>query len=664
LARFRLSLHFLVLGVVAIAMPGPARAAFPKTVIVLADRITLDDLLGAQSPSLGQLLEKGAIGLMNPATGGPRTPDRALLVLGRGEHLTRLSLDTLDARLRQARVRVAHIGSVLLGKVQMRPAAGIAGATVWPPDATLPSDPARRTHAMAQALLRTLPFCDLCLVDLGDTTRIEAAPLPWAGHRHLQKRAIQRYEPLWKALLQVASRGTDIWILTPCPPVGPSGRWESLTPIVRIGKGRGLLTSGTTQTSGIVANIDFAPTLLRDFGLQVPPSMTGREMAVSPGKDRLRFLRHLDRMATLNDRALTPVMAGYGAFFVALLAACVIALSRSGIPSAWRVTLQAGLLCAGAVPLSLLLVSLCAPATVGQLALESVLLTAILAALTFLLAHKSRLSGLIWLFVGTSLAVIGDTVLHGPLVRDSVLSGFLLAGIRYYGLGNEYMGALLGAGLVAPALLMDELRLPKDGASAKIKIILGMWLALIAAAIGLPAWGANFGGAIAAAPACVLTWMALMGYHLERRSLLLAAIGLALLTGTFVMWDRMRGASSQTHIGRLLHQIQTQGGEPFREIVLGKLRMNLGFILSPAGWIPTVTSLIFLGWLILRLKSKIEQAFTIRPALQAILPAAGAGAVLALIANDSGIVPFGFIAGSWVYPLLDVMLGEGASREG
>ena len=46
---------------------------------------------------------------------------------------------------------------------------------------------------------------------------------------------------------------------------------------------------------------------------------------------------------------------------------------------------------------------------------------------------------------------MGDGLTGTTLVSQSVLSAYALAGIRFYGIGNEYMGLLLGGALLAAA---------------------------------------------------------------------------------------------------------------------------------------------------------------------------------------------------------------------
>ena len=72
----------------------------------------------------------------------------------------------------------------------------------------------------------------------------------------------------------------DVLCVSPYPPPGPAGAWDRLPPILGIGPDfhPGLLTSATTQTSGLVANIDVAPTLLDLLGHPVPATMQGRSL--------------------------------------------------------------------------------------------------------------------------------------------------------------------------------------------------------------------------------------------------------------------------------------------------------------------------------------------------------------------------------------------------
>ena len=65
----------------------------PRVLLVLCDAITLDDLRNNAFPHLAHFAETGAIGLMNGAVAGPKTPTSAILTLATGQRIPSESTD-------------------------------------------------------------------------------------------------------------------------------------------------------------------------------------------------------------------------------------------------------------------------------------------------------------------------------------------------------------------------------------------------------------------------------------------------------------------------------------------------------------------------------------------------------------------------------------------
>src|ERR1019366_9440445 len=82
--RFVVSLLVLFVSTSAWAQPSGAAPAHPRVVLILCDALTFDDLHDNRYPHLYQLAESSAIGLMNTAVSGPKTPTVAVLTLALG----------------------------------------------------------------------------------------------------------------------------------------------------------------------------------------------------------------------------------------------------------------------------------------------------------------------------------------------------------------------------------------------------------------------------------------------------------------------------------------------------------------------------------------------------------------------------------------------------
>jgi len=185
------------------------------------------------------------------------------------------------------------------------------------------------------------------------------------------------------------------------------------------------------------------------------------------------------------------------------------------------------------------------------------------------------LVGLLW----------GDVVLGGPLLERSPFSYSVTEAARFYGIGNEAAGLLIGAALAAP------LEIPA--------------LLAVALALGFPTLGANNGCFLAALVGVVL--------RLPRGRWAAAVIALLLVAG-MARWDSLRGRETQSHLGQAL--TGERGGVAV--LVQRKLAMNLHLLVSS----PWVLVLLVGG----------------RRAWRQCDWTGGSTALAALLLNDSGVV--------------------------
>jgi hypothetical protein len=103
----------------------------------------------------------------------------------------------------------------------------------------------------------------------------------------------------------------------------------------------------------------------------------------------------------------------------------------------------------------------------------------------------SRHRPLPWLFLITALVVASDVLLGCHLISRSPLSGYAVAGIRFYGLGNEYTGVLVGTSLLGALAFEPHLR--------RFRWLQAVFFLVLLLLIGSPVHGADLGGALAAA---------------------------------------------------------------------------------------------------------------------------------------------------------------------
>ncbi|MDR3707141.1 MAG: hypothetical protein P4L33_02490 [Capsulimonadaceae bacterium] len=447
----------------------------------------------------------------------------------------------------------------------------------------------------------------------------------------------------------------DLVILCGLPPVNPrTHEWNRL-PVALIGDnshywGHKTLTSDTTQTAGLVALRDIAPTALSYAGIAIPGTMSGHVIAgeLSPDSND-SLLYGMDRLAHLNQLVLLPSMWAWGGISLVALLTSLWSLSK-GITL--RPALQRYLLRVMAgTPLALMLAAIPVPANAWSYGLT-------ILGVALLLGAIPRMDALMTL---TAAAIAVDGLTGSPMVSRSALSGYWISGIRFYGIGNEYMGILLGGALVSAYAAAK--RWPEGIRSPKGAALLGLWFALVLFVLSYPAFGAKAGGAVTAMAAFAPAWFALVrGQRIDWRICAMSAVAGFALVFVWAALASLTGGRS-THIQAAAAHASHGDIGYIWHIAVRKAKMAFltatvpGVIATYIGLVP-----VWFLWRKTALKDRVREFLSTDPALAAVMRAAAAGSIAALLFNDSGFVPFVLIFAALCWTLLHEMLGRADQR--
>jgi len=442
-------------------------------------------------------------------------------------------------------------------------------------------------------------FSVMCFGDIERADRQAPLCLPQLATEHRNAAVYRLSAFLFEPAVASVDSPSLFVLMAPCP-ADSAAEGDRLAPIMMWGDGvePGLLTSGSTHTPGLVTNTDFLPTVARYFGITPPNGLVGRPMSVVPLPGRTRFQDGLDgllgrpivsvastpnpeRWAEMHDRwylqsRKQSVFGGLPTIQFLIVLASLFLAARTR-----HVSLSLCLLVSmSALPLALLVLPPLSPASVVG---SGVLLGAVL-----LLA-----AGFAWLRPGAaariaaaSLAgligvVVLDLVSGGALLRQAWMSYSVMEGARYYGIGNEYVGAVFGA-MMALSLVMLSDR------AGRWPWVAAAWL-VVCGLIGLPQLGANAGGFMGAALGCGAGAMVWRQGGLRGRDVAVLAILAAAVMGGFLAIDILRGGADQSHIARAL------GGGSVPNIAWRKAMLN-GWLLFHSPWTLGVLAASFGLW--------------------------------------------------------------------
>jgi hypothetical protein len=553
-----------------------------------------------------------------------------------GETLTRGGLrvaclgnaDTLEHRDRDiAAFAMDGQGRVALGDV---------GRDLLRRDPSLPygytTDPDRLVAAAARAASEA----DVLIVELGETSRAAAVAerLPPQRADALRLQALTYADRLLGVLLSRLGTGWAVLVITPSAPAPRRDRpFAPLTPVIStlFAGGPGLLTSPSTRRPGLVTNTDVAATVLSYFGLAVPADSVGRPMtALATGGDpRPALDRALARHDAL-EAARRQVFRAYATFATVVLWLGALTLFVGGLAPAWTRGLLRGLLLGVlAVPLAALIAGALPPVLSSTLTVAAVIgLSALLAAI----AARGRRSDAV--LAGAVTVLLAADLLTGQhLLQWSTLSYSASAAARFYGIGNEYAGIALGAALIVAAGLASR-------RATRRRLALAAGLLVVAALLGWPRFGANFGMALAAAAGlggfCLYLWRDRPSWRdLAVIASAMVAIGV-LMVGVDVL---ARGGAS--HVGLLIGAIRTEGWRALTDVIVRKLSMNW-LLMRVSQWTDVAVAAlgVFAIASIARPTAVLQAAARWRWLVPASV-ACFAGAAASFLLNDSGIVAAG-----------------------
>mgnify|MGYP001172740537 CR=1 FL=1 len=560
--------------------------------------------------------------------------------------------------------------------------AGMIGAEMLEADPGRPFGVKTRYSALLSASLKQ-DGPSVMLVELGDLERLYAEKEMYADGR---------FEPLKHTILtEMVSFLADlkahcddedgIWIFSPMSHADARKDKSLVTPFFVIDHqfAPGRLLSATTRRPGLISYLDLAPSILERFGIRVKaPEMRGSGIenedtpgtsseaknGASSGTDNekdygtnketidetysewLQEIRHIENVYRLRSRFSYPYI-----FFQA--GVLLLGLWHVFVPFKGRVSalIRAALMATLAAPLILLLLG-------KYPGLPHAMFIALfgggLVLVGFILSRLPTLSSLFIVGALTALLILLDGLFGAELMKRSVLGYDPVIGARFYGIGNEFMGVLIGASLLALAVwrqMSGKERMNGLAHFAFLIVYVPVLIFLVA-----PFWGTNAGGAIAASIAYAAFWILLRKYadhegkdgsKWKSAGAIAVSSALALVVALLALWffnaghtnDGTAGAYQSSHIGKAFHALVSGRFDLIADLVWRKLAMNVRLIgvsfwskLLASGLLTLIVTTIYIR------RGKSSSWPRRLPYVACGSAAITIGAFAAFLVNDSGLV--------------------------
>ncbi len=703
-----------------------------KAVVVFLDRVGLSDLNQANTPHIDHLIQNGGIGLMTTNTGGNRSQRDTYITMGAGTRIIgsaksslafdagedyqgvsvgslyqqisgrnppaeavvdlgyaqsvrnnskkpyTVTIGALGTALRDAGYHAAAVGNCdtpneyhrYLAPFLMDDQGIIPGGSVdrsfLVEDNKRPFGIRTDYQLLYDKVQKIWGDSDVIAIQLGDTSRAEdfRQEATDAMNEQYKKTAIEESDAFIGRLADRLDLSRDLVLLvTPLGPARDLAENNRLTPVVAAGPGlsAGLLSSASTRRSGVITNLDVGATVLDYFNIPRQPGQLGSGIFTTyPPKGPADLEAFNTRLTEIyNQRGF--LLRSYVVVLVILLilSLLVVLFARRFLPY-----VKVCLVFLMVIPVSYLLLTLFHQSTAAGSFLLSWLLAAGITAL-FFLKKQNTLNRIAVLCFAMAGLLLGDQLTGAHLIQGSPLGYDVISGARFYGIGNEYMGILIGS-VCSGAGVFCEIRDKKGG--RPMRWVVPALFALTLFILADPGLGAKVGGIITATTAFACFFLLMRKGRIRLRHFIpIALLVVALLTGIF-MFDSMRTADSQTHMGLTVRLIRQNGLTELLYIMKRKIQMNVKLIRYTIWTRVFLLSLLAMTVLIFRPVGIFRDMTKKYPKAIKGFAAAILGCITALLVNDSGIVAAGT---GMIYTALPVLLlvmdqlsqGEGTEEE-
>ncbi len=495
------------------------------------------------------------------------------------------------------------------------------------------------------------PSVGLVVVDPGDLERAAAAAsiTSTATAAAAHDAALRSTDDVLGQVMG-SLRPNDVIVLMATAPIDVVDQPEGFAPLLIAGPEKaGIATAASTHRDGIVTAMDVSVTIVDFLGGTPPQKMvgslirSGKTLAGAPLGARTAYLDQINNTCIAVETVRWPVVTTYIVLAALAIIVSTLILFR-GIESLPKGT-------AGVAKAALLLAPAVLVGSVVQFAVwrwppDSLAVIGVFLACTAAIWVVAMLVGrgrpatvpLIVMTAVTAVVLMVDQWAGAPLSFIGLFGYSPLLGARYYGLGNEMSGLLLGCVLVAVALSLDTWR---DRRWAWHVRTWG-WPVIALVVLGTaaaPFWGANVGPVAWMTVGFLVGWLMLNGRKIWTwRNLLLVIVLVVVMLAGLTAIDLLGGSGSETHLGRAVAGTQTGGIASLWDIVARKAETNAR-VLGRTNWTwLLVVMLVQLGYMRWRPRGEFAAFLKEYPAFSAAIAAALFAGVAGYFTEDSGII--------------------------
>ncbi|WP_431731795.1 hypothetical protein [Aceticella autotrophica] len=490
----------------------------------------------------------------------------------------------------------------------------------------------------------------LFIFDTGDTSRVNDFSRYTSSDvtSRLKKNAIIDADNFIGNIVKSLDLSKDILIIaTPFPSRNDITSNNLITPLIIDGPNyHGLTISKTTKREGIIVNTDIAPTILSYFNLKLPVEMLGHPISSINSSNKLNYLNNLDTTIVSTHNARPIVLKSYVIFLIIVL---ILYLTMFFLKIEILRFIKPIILGIMSVPLILLILPLFGTQSIY---VDFILIISITIAFVSLLkiSVKNELDIFMIISLLTSFAIALDIFTGSHLMKDSILGYDAIAGARFYGIGNEYMGVLIGSTIMGIMTLIQKY----DSKYVKV-LSIAVFIAVFMLMI-LPGYGAKIGGFITGFMAFGVTILMMLGVKINHKNLTLLFISMTVLL--FLMFIASMFIGTETHMAQTAIIVKYGGIQSLFDIFNRKLNMELTLIRYTIwSWV-LIISIISLFIFSYKPTGILKNIFKKYEYIYYGFFGSTIGMLFALAFNDAGIVAAATLSIYAIPPILILLQNE------
>ncbi|WP_099192146.1 hypothetical protein [Tepidibacter mesophilus] len=492
---------------------------------------------------------------------------------------------------------------------------------------------------------------NLLIVELGDTYRLDMYKenLNEASYEKIKREIYSNISDYLEKVFEISNKDDRIYIISAYPEKQDYIDGYSLSPIVLFdGEGKGLITSGTTRRKGVLSNLDISADIFDYFGIK-SDVIVGKTIQKISYDNNMEFLsKDYDKIVS-NMKIRIPVLYTYAAFEMIMWIIMLVAIFfRHKTPKNTFRVLCAILKFTISIPFVLLIAPLLNYSTKGSIITCIIGLLIIVYFIVYKFV-KDDLSKLILLSALVAGGVLIDGATGQNMIKSSLLGYDPIIGARYYGIGNEYMGVLIGSLIFSVVGMLQKNIINKKVAS----------LILLASIVilGHPKMGANVGGTITAVFSFLYLIMTLYDIKVDLKKMIFIGVAVVGVVSTMAIID-IYFIKSQSHLAGAIKKITSGGPFVILQIITRKIAMNMKLI-GVSIW----SKVLILGLLIVIvlfqkpvgiLKKVCDKYSYLAKGWTSIIVAS----IIGFLVNDSGVVAAATSIAYVIIPVLVLLTKE------